>query len=208
MFVRWRLPSACLRSRVFPIIIESVSYTLSEVVQGRFMLVRSTEQLPGASTATARYHGETNEHTTNEPGGTMAIEEPDMNAWLAQAKESEQAPNIGMFLIHNGIVRATPRHAVRAEAARPADAPERDARVVAVDFSYDRAGLEAALKEALGWEGVYYVQAWLNEGRVEVGESLMYVLIGADIRPHAISALEKLVGHIKSQLVEERELYA
>ena len=44
----------------------------------------------------------------------MAIEEPDMNAWLAQAKESEQAPNIGMFLIHNGIVRATPRHAVRA----------------------------------------------------------------------------------------------
>ena len=129
----------------------------------------------------------------------MAIEEPDMNAWLAQAKESEQAPNIGMFLIHNGIVRATPR---------PAEAPERDARVVAVDFSYDKAGLEAALKEALSWEGVYYVQAWLNEGRVEVGESLMYVLIGADIRPHAISALEKLVGHIKSQLVEERELYA
>ena len=129
----------------------------------------------------------------------MAIEEPDMNAWLAQAKESEQAPNIGMLLIHNGIVRAT---------ARPAEAPERDARVVAVDFSYDKAGLEAALKEALSWEGVYYVQAWLNEGRVEVGESLMYVLIGADIRPHAISALEKLVGHIKSQLVEERELYA
>ena len=131
----------------------------------------------------------------------MAIEEPDMNTWLAQAKESEQAPNIGMFLIHNGIVRATPRHAVRTEAARPADAP-------AVDFSYNKAGLEAALKEALSWEGVYYVQAWLNEGRVEVGESLMYVLVGADIRPHAISALEKLVGHIKSQLVEERELYA
>ena len=56
----------------------------------------------------------------------MAIEEPDMNAWLAQAKESEQAPNIGMFLMHNGIVRATPRHAVRAEAARPAEAPERE----------------------------------------------------------------------------------
>lgn len=44
MFVRWRLPSACLRLRAFPIIIESVSYTLSEVVQGRFMLVRSTGQ--------------------------------------------------------------------------------------------------------------------------------------------------------------------
>ena len=78
----------------------------------------------------------------------MAIEEPDMNAWLAQAKESEQAPNIGMFLIHNGIVRATPRHAVRAEAARPAEAPERDARVVAVDFSYDK-GLKRRSKKHL-----------------------------------------------------------
>lgn len=59
--------------------------------------------------------------------------------------------------------------------------------MVAVDFSYDKAGLEAALKEALSWEGVYYVQAWLNEGRVEVGESLMYVLIGADIRGRMLS---------------------
>lgn len=103
----------------------------------------------------------------------MAIEEPDMNAWLAQAKR-KRAGTYRMFLIHNGIVRATPRHAVRAEAARPVEAPERDARVVAVDLSYDKAGLEAALKHLVG-EGVYYVQAWLNEGRVEVGESLTYV---------------------------------
>ena len=35
----------------------------------------------------------------------------------------------------------------------------------------------------------------------------MYVLIGADIRPHAIQALQTLVGEIKTHCVSETELY-
>lgn len=138
----------------------------------------------------------------------MAKPEPDMNAWLAEAKQSENAEMIGMYLTHNGVVRATPRHAVRAEAQTPAEAPSKDAMVTAVDFSYDEKGLAQAIEEALTWEGVYYVRAWLNEGRVAVGGSLMYVMVGADIRPHAIAALERLVGHIKSNLAQEKELFA
>ena len=34
----------------------------------------------------------------------------------------------------------------------------------------------------------------------------MYVLLGGDIRPHVIDALQFLVGRIKSQCVEETEL--
>ena len=56
-------------------------------------------------------------------------------------------------------------------------------------------------------EGVYYVRAWLNEGTVPVGDSLMYILIGADIRPHAVDALTKLVETIKTKIVIETELY-
>lgn len=137
----------------------------------------------------------------------MAKPEPDMNAWLAEAKLSENADRIGMYLTHNGVVRATPRHAVRPEAQAPADAPAENATVVAIDFSYDEAGLKKAVDEAWDWEGVHYVRAWLNEGHVEVGGSLMYVMIGADTRPHAIDALEKLIGNIKSNLVQERELF-
>lgn len=138
----------------------------------------------------------------------MAKPEPDMTAWLAEAKQSENADLVGMYLTHNGVVRATPRHTVRAEAQAPAEAPGEGAMVAAVDFSYDEEGLERAIAEALAWEGVHYVRAWLNEGQVAVGGSLMYVMIGADIRPHAIAALEKLVGHIKSELVQEKELFA
>ena len=51
--------------------------------------------------------------------------------------------------------------------------------MVAVEFSCDAEGLAAAEAEALTWPGVYYVRTWLNEGRCSVGDSLMYVLIGA-----------------------------
>ena len=80
--------------------------------------------------------------------------------------------------------------------------------VAQVEFSYDAAGVDAAVAEALTWPGVYYVRVWLNEGVLEVGESIMYVLIGADIRPNCIDALQKLVGKIKNDLVVEREIYA
>lgn len=131
----------------------------------------------------------------------MAKPEPSMDAWLAEAKQSDQADQCGMFLVHNGIVRVTPKKQVREGVQGIGD-------VTAVQFSYDEAGVEAAIEEALTWPGVYYVRVWLNEGELEVGQSIMYVLIGADIRPNCIDALQKLMGHIKNDLVVEKEIYA
>ena len=129
----------------------------------------------------------------------MGKPEPSMDAWLAEAKASPQAAQCGMFLTHNGVVRETAKAQVREGEQKPA--------VAQVDFSYDAAGVEAAIADALTWDGVYYVKVWLNEGVLEVGESIMYVMIGADIRPRCVDALQKLVGHIKNDLVVEREIY-
>ncbi len=133
---------------------------------------------------------------------------PSIDAWLEEAKQDPQAHLVGMYLTHNGIARSTPKKLVRAEDEASRAEGEALGKVVAVEFSYDAEGLEAAVEEARTWPGVYYVRAWLNEGEVPVGGSIMYVLIGADIRPHAIEALQKLVGHIKTDLVQEREIYA
>ena len=130
----------------------------------------------------------------------MSKPEPSMDQWLAEAKASPDAAQCGMFLVHNGVVRATAKAQVREGKDMPA--------VAHVDFSYDAAGLEAAVAEALAWDGVHYVRVWLNEGLLDVGDSIMYVLIGADIRPRCIDALQRLVGHIKNDLVVEREVYA
>lgn len=131
----------------------------------------------------------------------MAKPEPSVDQWLKEAKADPQAAQCGMFLTHNGTVRITPKAQVR-------EGVEGLGNVAQIEFSYDTAGVDAAVAEALTWPGVYYVRAWLNEGTLNVGDSIMYVLIGADIRPTAIDALQKLVGKIKTELVVETELYA
>ena len=131
----------------------------------------------------------------------MAKPEPSMDQWLKEAKADPQAAQCGMFLAHNGVVRVTPKAQVR-------EGVEGLGEVAQVDFSYDAAGLEAAITDAKTWPGVYYVRVWLNEGALNVGDSIMYVLIGADIRPRCIDALQKLVGKIKNDLVVEKEIYA
>lgn len=130
----------------------------------------------------------------------MPKQEPSIDQWLAEAKASPQAAQCGMFLTHNGVVRATPKAQVR-------EGVQGLGEVSQVEFSYDAAGVEAAIAEALTWPGVYYVRVWLNEGALNVGDSIMYVLIGADIRPNCIDALQNLVGKIKNDLVVEKEVF-
>ena len=122
-----------------------------------------------------------------------------MDAWLREAKASPESGKIGMFLTHNGVVRRTARAAVRDG--------ERDAAPVrGMLFSYDPEKVEEAVRETRRMEGVYYVRAWLNKGELLPGEDIMYVLVGGDIRPHAVDALQFLVGRLKSECVREREL--
>ena len=64
-----------------------------------------------------------------------------------------------------------------------------------------------AIEEAMKLDGIYYVKAWLNEGELTVGDDIMYVLIGGDIRPHVVDALQFLVGKLKNECVEETEIY-
>lgn len=131
----------------------------------------------------------------------MAKTEPSLDAWLEEAKANPISAQCGMFLTHNGVVRITPKAQVREGAA---DLPQ----VAGIEFSYDAAGLAQAEAETLAMDGIYYVRTWLNEGLISVGDSLMHVLIGGDIRPHVVDALQALVGRIKNELVIEKEIYA
>ena len=73
-------------------------------------------------------------------------------------------------------------------------------------LSCDAERLQAAVREARSLPGVYYVRAWVNQGFLAVGDTMMYVLVGADIRPRCVSALEHLVEKIKTEVVIEREI--
>ena len=124
-----------------------------------------------------------------------------MDEWLAEAKRSENADKCGMFLFHNGIVRSTAKAAVR-------NGEQNTSEVTGMDFSYDPEKLAMAISAAEKLEGIYYVRVWLNEGTLRTGDDIMLVLIGGDIRPHVVDALQSLVGTIKSECVTETEIYA
>ena len=122
---------------------------------------------------------------------------PSMDQWLREAKVHESAPKIGMYLTHNGTVRQT----AKAKARQGRDAPD----VSVMYFSYDLAKVDAAIAETYRMDGICYVRAWLNEGELSVGDDIMYVLIGGDIRPHVVDALQFLVGKLKNECVTEIE---
>lgn len=123
---------------------------------------------------------------------------PSMDAWLLEAKRHESAPKIGMYLTHNGVVRQSARAKVRqgAEDTKP---------VTGMYFAYDREKVDAVIADAYKMDGIYYIKVWLNEGELSLGDDIMYVLVGGDIRPHVVDALQYLVGRIKSECVTETE---
>ena len=122
----------------------------------------------------------------------MKKESPSMDQWLKEAKAHESAPKIGMYLTHNGTVRQTAKAKVRY-------GEENTRQVTGMFFSYDQEKVDAILAETYKMEGIYYIRLWLNEGELELGDDIMYVLIGGDIRPRVIDALNYLVGRIKKQ---------
>ena len=124
---------------------------------------------------------------------------PSIDAWLKEAKAHESAPKVGMYLTHNGTVRQTAKAKVRYGA-------EDTKEVTGMLFSYDSGKVDAVIADTYKMDGIFYIKVWLNEGQLQMGDDIMYVLIGGDIRPRVVDALQYLVGRIKNECVVETEL--
>lgn len=122
-----------------------------------------------------------------------------MDAWMQEAKADPSSEKIGMYLVHNGTVRKTAKAKVRLGEENATD-------VCGMEFDYDEQKLDAAIEQAYQLPGIYYIKVWLNSGTLDVGDDIMVVLIGGDIRPHVIDALQLLVNTIKTECVIEKEL--
>lgn len=132
----------------------------------------------------------------------MARPMPSIDAWLAEAKTDPGFRNCGMYLVHNGTVRETPKSEARGVST---DGVQPGGRVTGMLFHYDARKVEAAVEATRALPGIGYVRVWLNDGELAVGDDIMLVLIGGDIRPRVIDALQSLVGTIKNECVSEIE---
>ena len=125
---------------------------------------------------------------------------PSMDVWIKEAKADASATECGMYLFHNGVVRQSAKAKVR-------NGDETVSKVKGMVFSYDAERVERAVEDARRMPGIGYVRVWLNEGTLNVGDDIMFVLIGGDIRPHVIDALQALVRELKNHCVREEELF-
>lgn len=124
---------------------------------------------------------------------------PSLDCWLEEARSDPSAKDCGMYLFHNGTVRETAKAMVR-------EGAQNTEKVLGMYFSADSKKVAHAVEEARALPGIYYVRVWLNEGKLSVGDDIMLVLIGGDIRPHVLDALQRLVGFIKNECVVEQEI--
>lgn len=127
------------------------------------------------------------------------MQKPSIDTWLKEAKESVSAGKTGMYLMHNGVIRATSKASLSDKS--------KTEPVLSMQFSYDEAAVSKAIENASRKEGISIVKVWLNSGTLSVGDDLMYVLVGGDCRPNVFPALQELVKELKTSCVTEKEIF-
>jgi molybdopterin synthase catalytic subunit len=110
--------------------------------------------------------------------------------WIADVKKSSDFRKLGMILVHNGVVRATSK---------------KGSAVSGMYLTYDKEKLDSLIDEFGKREGIITVRAWINEGRLNVGDDIMYVLVAGRLRTYVMPTLEELVTRIKQEVVSEEE---
>jgi len=97
---------------------------------------------------------------------------------------------MGMIASHLGIVRGS----------------SRDGREVSsIEVKYDRDRLRNIVEEMKGLPGIIDIQVEVREGHLQVGDEILAVAVGGDIRENVFDALIKTVNRIKAEASSKRE---
>ncbi len=111
---------------------------------------------------------------------------------LERIMRHPEARRIGMVVSHLGIVRGH----------------SRDGRkVAAVEVDYDMDVLDNIIKDIKGMPGIIEAMIEVKKGLLMVGDEVMYLAIGGDIRENVFPALIRGVDMIKKNAAKKREIY-
>ncbi len=100
--------------------------------------------------------------------------------------------NVGMILVHNGVVRSWSR----------AD----HSPVAALEVIADQDKIELIRREFLDWEGIFDIKIEAFSGRFQPGDDLLFIVVAGDIRENVKPALAGLIDRIKTEGVRKIEL--
>lgn len=116
----------------------------------------------------------------------------DLNGMVEKMKAHPEYPKMGMIASHLGVVRGT----------------SLDGRgVKGIEVSFDGDMVDKIVHEIKRMPGIIEVMVETYGGRLEVGDEVMTVLVGGDIRDNVFPALIRAVNRIKSEASAKKELF-
>lgn len=101
--------------------------------------------------------------------------------------------NVGMILLHNGVVRGWSRNGSK--------------KVAAVEVFANELKVGEICQTVGAMPGIFAVTAQPMEGRLKPGDDLLYLAVAGDVREHVLAAFEFLLNKIKSEAIEKREIF-
>jgi molybdopterin synthase catalytic subunit len=104
----------------------------------------------------------------------------------------EFANNVGMVLVHNGVVRAWSRE------------DKQGVEYLEVIPDYEK--IEAIRQEFLEKEGIFDIIIEAKSGRFQPGEDLLFIIVAGDIRENVKPVLADLLDKIKAEAVSKKEI--
>ena len=116
----------------------------------------------------------------------------DITQTLAELKQDPGfKENVGMVLIHNGVVRGWSR---------------RDrSGVSSIDVTPDLERIESLRQEYEQKPGIYKVLVEAKSGTLQPGDDLLFIIVAGDIRENVKPVLAELLDRIKAEAVTKAE---
>jgi molybdopterin synthase catalytic subunit len=114
----------------------------------------------------------------------------DINKMIDSLKSRSDFHQMGMIASHLGVVRGTSLNGQD---------------VTSIEVAYDHKKLSQIASEIKQRPGIIEVLIETCEGRLNVGDDIMAVVIGGDTREHVFPALMDTVNRIKSESAKKRE---
>ncbi|MBI5556159.1 MAG: molybdenum cofactor biosynthesis protein MoaE [Deltaproteobacteria bacterium] len=117
----------------------------------------------------------------------------DISRTIAQMKENPGfAKNVGMVLVHNGVVRAWSRKGGE--------------DVTFLEVTPDLGKIEAIRKEFLAKEGIFDIIIEAKSGRFKPGDDLLFIVVAGDLRENVKPVLAELLDRIKAEAISKKEV--
>ena len=110
---------------------------------------------------------------------------------IDKIKEHPDYHRAGMILCHNGVVRATSRNGKA---------------VTELTVRVNRDRLQKIIDEMKERPGIIEVLVEIREGKLRIGDDVMYVAVAGDFRENVFSALMDMVNLIKKDVTQKIEI--